>query len=111
MDIFWTVALIGLLGGIGSSVRHLVSSWGGFIPWGTLAVNIVGALVAGFAIGSGFYAIALVFGLAGGLSTFSTFAAQSYDLVQQGEKVRALINAVLNLVVPALAFLTVSGIF
>jgi CrcB protein len=111
MDIFWTVVLTGLLGGIGSAVRYLASSWVGFIPWGTLAVNSVGAIVAALAVGSGFFAIALVFGLAGGLSTFSTFAGQSYDLVQKGEKVRALLNAVLNLLVPALAFLTVSGIF
>ena len=111
MEIFLTVALVGVLGGIGSVLRHLASSWNGFLPWGTLIVNIVGALVAGIALGLDFFVIALVFGLAGGLSTFSTFAAQSFELVQKGEKVRAVINGVLNLLLPALVFLTVSGIF
>ena len=111
MEILLTVALVGVFGGVGSVIRHLASYWMGFLPWGTLLVNVTGALVAGLALGTDFFVIALVFGLAGGLSTFSTFAAQSYELVQKGEKVRAVLNGVLNLVLPALVFLTVSGIF
>ena len=99
---------VGLLGGAGSVVRHLIGTWRGFLPWGILVVNSTASFVAGFAIGTDVYELGIIIGLAGGLSTFSTFAAQSYELWVGGQKVRTLLNGLANLLLPALSFLTAS---
>ena len=98
--------VVGLLGGVGSVARHLIGTWNGFLPWGILAANSLASFVAGLAIGTGVFEAGLVLGLAGGLSTFSTFAAQSYELWGKGKKVRTLLNGIANLVFPAVSFLT-----
>jgi len=92
---------VAVLGGAGSVVRHLMGSWSGFLPWGILAANSVASFIAGASIAGGFYEVAIVVGLAGGLSTFSTFAAQSYELLRSGHKARALLYGLANLLIPA----------
>jgi len=81
----WTLLWLVMAGGaIGAGGRHLVGGWllrqfGDGMPWGTLAVNLVGSLLAGFLLvwlenrGSGaLYARAfLVVGVLGGLTTYS----------------------------------------
>jgi fluoride exporter len=99
---------VAILGGLGSVVRHLIGSWNGFLPFGILLANSLASFIAGLAIATGSYETALVIGLAGGLSTFSTFAAQSYELWAKGKRVRTLLNGVANLVFPAVSFLTAS---
>ena len=100
--------LVALLGGVGSVLRYLFSIWNGLIPWGILAANSIASFVAGLAIASGFFETALVVGLAGGLSTFSTFAAQTSYLLTKGKNQTAALNTALNLLIPALLFLTAS---
>jgi fluoride exporter len=99
---------VAALGGAGSVARHQVGTWNGFLPWGILAANSLASFIAGIAIGTGFYEVGLLIGLAGGLSTFSTFAAQSYELWGKGQKVRTFLNGIANLVLPAVSFLTAS---
>lgn len=99
---------VGLLGGAGSVVRHLIGTWRGFLPWGILVANSLASFIAGLALGAGVYEVALIIGLAGGLSTFSTFAAQSYELWVGGQKVRTLLNGLANLLLPAVSLLTAS---
>ena len=99
---------VGFLGGAGSVVRHLAGTWNGFLPWGILLANSLASFVAGLAIATGFYEVGLLIGLAGGLSTFSTFAAQSFELWEKGKRVRTLLNGIANLVLPAVSFLTAS---
>ena len=76
---------IGLLGGLGACARVLL---GGAVdrravrpfPYGTLAVNVLGALVLGILAGAGLgrdgYAV-LATGFLGGFTTFSTWVVDS----------------------------------
>jgi fluoride exporter len=106
MEILISVAAVAVLGGAGSVLRHIAGFWSGALPWGILFVNSIASFVVGLAISSGEYEIALVVGLAGGLSTFSTFAAQSYEYLKNEQRFRAIANLVLNLALPALSLLT-----
>ncbi len=106
MELMITMATVGVLGGIASALRHIASYWFGFLPWGILVVNSVASFVAGAAVATGSFEVALIVGLAGGLSTFSTFAANTFEFLKAGQTVRALANTVLNLALPALSLLT-----
>jgi CrcB protein len=106
MEILIATAAVALFGGMGSVLRHLASFWSGALPWGILLVNSIASFVVGLALSSGENEIALVVGLAGGLSTFSTFAAQSFEYLKNEQRFRAIANFVLNLAVPALSLLT-----
>lgn len=83
---------IGLLGGAGATLRFLLdgavsSRVAGAFPWGTLTVNLIGALVLGFAVGAGLSGDGLrlvVLGLLGGFTTFSTWAFESHRLAENG---------------------------
>jgi fluoride exporter len=106
MDLALSVLIVGLLGGAGSVVRHFLGAWNGKFPFGILVANSIASFVAGLAVGNGVLEVALVAGLAGGLSTFSTFASQTYELWSSRSKTLAIANGVLNLVVPAVLFTT-----
>ena len=92
-----------LAGGLGAALRLVVGSWVGALPWGILAANTIASLIAGFAgaaasgIGNELQTI-LAIGLAGGLSTFSSFAGQTVDYFRRGRIAQGLANIALNLV-------------
>ena len=81
----WNLLVIVMAGGaLGAGLRHLVGSWllrqlGTGIPWGTLAVNLLGSFAAGFLLvwleGRGPSALYLraflIVGVLGGLTTYS----------------------------------------
>jgi fluoride exporter len=83
---------VGLLGGAGAVARFLldgtVASWlGRVFPYGTLAVNLSGALVLGVLHGAGTSGDALRLagtGLIGAYTTFSTWALESHRLAEDG---------------------------
>ena len=106
MELLVSFGAVALLGGLGSVARHFLGFWTGSLPWGILLANSVASFIAGLAISNQLFEIAVIFGLAGGLSTFSTFAAQTFDLWTAGLRLKAVANMVLNLVVPALSLLT-----
>lgn len=74
-------------------------------PMGTLVANLVGGFLAGVA--SAFFAshpslspqwrLLVVTGFLGGLTTFSTFSAESMDLLQKGDYLLALTHIALHL--------------
>ncbi len=83
-------AMLGALARYGLSVtmNALVPN----IPMGTLACNLIAAYIVGFAIAffgstaglSVAWRLFLITGLAGGLSTFSTFSAELLTLLRDG---------------------------
>ena len=101
----WYVALGSAIGGVGrwllgGAVQRLAPVF----PVGTLAVNVLGALVLGlvlrFSLASpdvspelrGFLAI----GVCGGFTTFSTFTWETYALLEEGAWARAGLNVALS---------------
>jgi CrcB protein len=76
------------------------------LPWGTMAANwigayAVGALVVWFQANPGLdpvWRAALITGLLGALTTFSTFSAEALALIQQGRWGWAMLHSGLHLV-------------
>ncbi|MEY4018746.1 MAG: hypothetical protein RLZZ590_46 [Actinomycetota bacterium] len=90
-------------GGLGAVLRLVMGKWVGILPWGILVANTVASLVAAFAVSatttiSVEFESVLVVGLAGGLSTFSSFAGQTVDYFRRGRIAQGLSNIALNMV-------------
>ena len=106
-------------GAIGALLRFWMSTavyavLGRAFPYGTLAVNVVGSLLMGLltiwllertSAGPAARAFLLI-GLLGAFTTFSTFSIETMTLVESGQIVKAVFNAVLSvgLCVTAAAF-------
>jgi fluoride exporter len=98
---------VAVLGGAGALLRFLLDGLvagraGRDLPFGTLAVNVSGALVLGLLAGASLSGDALV--LAGGatlgsFTTFSTWMLETQRLVEDGEAPSAAGNAVISLAV------------
>jgi fluoride exporter len=102
---------IGLVGGVGAIVRFvldgaLAGRLGRAFPYGTLAVNLSGALVIGVLVGAALdqtaYRLAGT-GLIGAFTTFSTWALESHRLGEDGELRLGLVNFVVSLVLGLVA--------
>lgn len=91
---------IGLLGGVGALARFgldgaVAGRWGRSFPFGTLAVNLAGALVLGVLSGAAVPADDLRLagtGFIGAFTTFSTWALESQRLAEDGEWAAAATN-------------------
>lgn len=99
------ILLIGTGGFIGAILRYLVS--GAIprineIPSGTLAVNAIGSFVLA-AVTFSSVEVSLRFfvsvGMLGSFTTFSTFAYESFKLLEEGENKYFLMNVFLNVIV------------
>ncbi len=98
---------VGLLGGIGASMRFFVDGLvaariGGAFPAGTFVVNLSGAAILGLLVGLGLTGDRLLLaGTAtlGSYTTFSTWMLESQRLVEDGEFALAAGNALLSLLV------------
>ena len=103
------VLFVALGGGVGSALRFLIAAatqhvTGTSFPIGTLVVNVVGCFAIGL-LGSAFggpvlireeYRLAILVGLLGGFTTFSSYGWESFALANDGETGRALGNILLS---------------
>lgn len=109
---FQHLMLVALGGAIGSAARFLCGAGVSRIavlasfPWSTLAVNVTGCFIIGFAGGLGaskqiFTEAGRLFlftGILGGFTTFSAFGLETFYLLRQGQMLLALGNVALQLV-------------
>lgn len=99
-------------GALGCLSRYLVSGWvyalaGRGLPYGTLAVNIVGSLLLGLIMEGGLRSallpadlrMGITTGFMGGFTTFSTFSYETVRLLEDGSFVAAGANIVLNVLI------------
>ncbi len=108
-----TYLAVMLGGAAGTGLRMALSGWlatryGETFPVGTLAVNVSGCFAIGiFAALTGPDGIfltsplarqAVMIGVLGGYTTFSSFGLQTFTLMQGGEWGRAAANAALSLI-------------
>jgi CrcB protein len=92
------LVVVALFGGMGALLRVALSEFKGYIPWGILVANTLAtALAAWSLLLAPQFQLIVIAGLAGGLSTFSTFIAQTWELLRDGKRSAALINVALNL--------------
>ncbi len=96
-------------GALGAVLRYLVAGWAqnltrGTFPLGTLTVNLCGCFVLGMlaALTTGSLLLrpelrlALLIGLLGGFTTFSTFAFETFQLLASGSWFAAASNLLLS---------------
>ena len=105
---------------LGALARWRLGLWlshpGGWLPWGTLAANWIGAYAIGLAVAAFHHQpqldpqwrLFIITGLLGGLTTFSSFSAEVVDMLLQRRHAQAA--ATLALHVGGSLLLTLAGI-
>ncbi len=83
------------MGGLGAISRYAVALWipPGRIPWGTLAVNVVGSFLLGLLVALSLgsevvpraWRLPLTTGFMGAFTTYSTFSVETVRLLEQGD--------------------------
>ena len=109
---------VGLGAAVGAWLRWGLAIWlnqpHSVMPWGTVVANLVGGYLIGLAFGffstlpalPPFWRLFIVTGLLGGLTTFSTFSAETVTLLEEGRfAMAALYSGVSLLGSLALTFL------
>lgn len=102
-----TLLAVAAGGAIGAAARFLVSShvvrWlGSGFPWGTLAVNVLGAAIMGLLVGvfarvwplGDPWRAFLTTGILGGFTTFSAFSLEGALMIERGQYGLATLYAV-----------------
>ncbi|ABK98464.1 fluoride efflux transporter CrcB [Pelobacter propionicus] len=103
-----TIALFCAGGGL---ARYYLSGWvygllGRAFPFGTLAVNLIGAYCIGLIMEISLRStlipatlrLGLTVGFMGGLTTFSTFSYETFKLLEDGQYLVAMVNALASVV-------------
>ncbi|MCC6908204.1 MAG: fluoride efflux transporter CrcB [Phycisphaerales bacterium] len=101
--------LVFLASGLGGLLRYALSGvvhawWGPTFPVGTLTVNVIGCFIMGFLATAltgpilvrDEYKVAILIGLLGGFTTFSSFGGETMALVSRGQWTLAGLNVLLS---------------
>lgn len=107
-----TAATIAMFCAGGGLARYYLSGWvyshlGRAFPYGTFAVNVVGAYLIGLVMELGLTGTAisdtlrvgLTVGFMGGLTTFSTFSYETFKLLEEGQFGVAFVNVLASVAV------------
>jgi CrcB protein len=113
---FEKILLVAAGGAIGSVLRYVVGGWiqgkaGSSFPTGTLVVNVTGCFAIGFlgmlltgpVLIREEYRVAVLIGVLGGYTTFSTFGRETFMLTNEGQWWFAAMNLLLSNAVGLLA--------
>lgn len=107
-----TALFIAGFGALGCLARYYLSGWvyawlGKGFPYGTLAVNIIGAFLIGLLMEMSLRStlvphnlrLGLTIGFLGGLTTFSTFSYETFTLLEDGQLLTAFSNVLISVAV------------
>lgn len=116
MQKLYLILLVGCGGFLGAASRYIISNYsvklfGSAFPYGTLIVNVLGAILIGFVMALSLKGtvspnakLFITTGIMGGLTTFSTFSYETISLFSAGSIGLGSLNAGLNL------FLSLGGV-
>ncbi len=102
---------IALAGGLGAVIRLFVGRWKGHLPWGILLANTLAGLilailqVISLQIDDSILFAVVFVGLCGGLSTYSSVAADTGNYLKDRAYGKAVANLAANLGIPLVAYL------
>src|ERR1700722_7027927 len=106
MSYLWVTVGSALGGLLRYALTRMTLSMSADFPYGTILINILGSFVIGYfgtlTLQSGKFAASdnlrlfVMVGLCGGVSTFSSFSLQTFDLMRTGAWGRALANVVFS---------------
>jgi CrcB protein len=113
MPVVVGVALGGALGATGRWLldRLIEDRSESVFPWSTLTINVTGCLLIGVVVEAlvdrhhlpAWIRIGLVVGVIGGYTTFSTYAQETFSLIESDDVAVALVYATASVVVGVLA--------
>ena len=104
MNLLKSIIFVGLGGAVGSVARFLLSYGIGKyyaqpFPLATFITNLLGCFLIGMLygysiknnLGNGYFNFLLITGFCGGFTTFSSFALENYNLLQNNHQITAYI--------------------
>jgi CrcB protein len=104
--------LVAGFGALGCVTRYYISGWaydllGRSFPYGTFAVNVLGAFIIGLVMEFGMRSTllpvslrtGLTIGFLGGFTTFSTFSYETFRLLEEGNFFVAVTNVLASVIV------------